>query len=239
MKGPSPLVPQGSFESQAGRKPHVRIAVYTILGIHVVVLSGLLILGCKREEKEAIPEAPTNDPSATLPFTNAPEALAGVTNVVPVAETNPVTPAALTPTVVTPPPDAGTLAGIEHKIQKGESFSSLASKYGVSVKAIQAANPGVDSTKLKIDQAIKIPPPAPAGVKTGAPAPASGETAGTYTVKSGDSLSKIATSHKTTVKELQKLNNLTTTQIKVGQKLKVPARAAAPAAPVPAPAPAQ
>ena len=239
MKGPSPLVPQGSFESQGGRKPHVRIAVYTILGIHVVVLGGLLILGCKREDKETTPVAAAGDPAAVVPFTNAPEPLTVATNVPVAANTNPVVPTALVPSVPTsllpPPADGGAAAVTEHKIQKGESFSTLATKYGVSVKAIQAANPGVDSTKLKIDQTVKIPPPAPAGAKTGTPAPAAGDTASTYTVKSGDSLSKIASSHGTTVKELQKLNNLTTTQIKVGQKLKLPARPA----PAPAPAPAQ
>jgi peptidoglycan DL-endopeptidase LytE len=69
------------------------------------------------------------------------------------------------------------------------------------------------------------------------------DSADTYTVKSGDTLSKIATAHHTTVKELQKLNNLSTTQIKVGQHLKMPhAAVGAPAsgstaAPPPAPVP--
>jgi len=235
MKGPSPLVPQGSFESQSGRKPHVRIAVYTILAIHVVVLGGLLILGCKREDKEAIPDHPTNDLGAVQPFTNAPEPLAAATTNPPATPTNPVAPTALVPTVPSNPPvtEVPPVAAVtEHKIQQGDSFSTLASKYGVSVKAIQAANPGVDSTKLKIGQVVKIPPKAVATANsTGAGSAADG--ADTYTVKSGDSLSKIASSHGTTVKELQKLNNLTTTQIKVGQKLKLPPR------PAPAPAPAQ
>jgi LysM repeat protein len=60
-----------------------------------------------------------------------------------------------------------------------------------------------------------------------------------YVVKSGDTLTKIAREHNTTVKALQAENKLTTTQIKVNQKLKIPAKAeaaapvsAAPAAPV-------
>jgi len=52
-------------------------------------------------------------------------------------------------------------------------------------------------------------------------------------VKSGDTLSKIAKAHGTTVKAIQSENNLTTTAIKVGQKLKLPAKAGA-AAPAPA-----
>ncbi len=42
-----------------------------------------------------------------------------------------------------------------------------------------------------------------------------------YTVKKGDTLSHIAVRHKTTVAEIKKLNNMTSTKIKPGQKLKV------------------
>jgi LysM repeat protein len=60
-----------------------------------------------------------------------------------------------------------------------------------------------------------------------------------YTVKSGDTLTKIAHAYGVTVKAIETENNLTTTQIKVGQKLKIPAKAEAPPAPVaPTPAPA-
>ena len=58
----------------------------------------------------------------------------------------------------------------------------------------------------------------------------------TYTVKSGDSLTKIAKSHGTTVKAIEADNGLSTTKIKVGQKLKIPAKAEAAPAPAPAPA---
>jgi LysM repeat protein len=60
----------------------------------------------------------------------------------------------------------------------------------------------------------------------------------TYLVKSGDSLTKIAKAHGTTVKAIKAENNLNTDHIKVGQKLKIPAKVeAAAAAPAPAPAP--
>jgi LysM repeat protein len=57
-----------------------------------------------------------------------------------------------------------------------------------------------------------------------------------YTVKSGDTLTKIAKAHGTTVKAIKAASNLTTDHIKVGQKLTIPAKAEA-AAPAPAPAP--
>jgi superfamily II DNA helicase RecQ len=42
-----------------------------------------------------------------------------------------------------------------------------------------------------------------------------------YTVKKGDTLSHIAVRHKTTVSEIKRLNNMSSTKIKPGQKLKV------------------
>jgi peptidoglycan endopeptidase LytE len=94
------------------------------------------------------------------------------------------------------------------------------------------ANPGLEPTKLKIGQSIKIPAPvAPAapGGGTATPAATSGTSEQIYVVKSGDTLIKIATDHKTSVKALRSANSLTTDKIKVGQKLKIPATASAPA----------
>jgi LysM repeat protein len=269
-KQPSPLVPQGSFEAQARGKSHVRIAVFSILAIHVVVLGGLLILGCKREDKtaDAFPPLtndvvepapfPGTDAVATPPTNTEPNPFAapstptnppGNTGLAGTPPTNPVptplpTPTAPPPLIETPPtsptpiPDAGAPM-TEHTIVRGESFSSLAARYGVSVKAIAAANPNLNPTRLKIGDKVKIPPKAApsgngnAGTASNAGAPS------TYTVKSGDTLGKIAKANGTSVRELQRLNNLVTTQIKVGQKLKLPTRATpAPAAPAPeAPAP--
>jgi LysM repeat protein len=76
---------------------------------------------------------------------------------------------------------------------------------------------------------------------TGGPGSTGSGVAGeTYTVKSGDSLTKIAKAHGTTVKAIKAENNLNTDHIKVGQKLKIPAKAeaAAPVAPASMPPPA-
>jgi LysM repeat protein len=54
--------------------------------------------------------------------------------------------------------DATNAAGQRiHKIAKGETFSVLSREHGVSVKAIQDANPNVDSSHLSIGQEIVIP----------------------------------------------------------------------------------
>lgn len=70
-----------------------------------------------------------------------------------------------------PPPPATTQTGTAektvtttaaagtqiHVIESGDTFSSLAHKYGVSLKDIQEANPTADSTRLQIGQKIVIP----------------------------------------------------------------------------------
>jgi len=48
------------------------------------------------------------------------------------------------------------------------------------------------------------------------------ETNVAYTVKSGDTLSKIAVNYNTSVSAIQKANNMTTTKLAIGQKLKIP-----------------
>ena len=52
---------------------------------------------------------------------------------------------------------AASGSGHSHTVAAGEHFSSIARQYGVSVAAIEAANPGVDSKHLKVGQQLTIP----------------------------------------------------------------------------------
>lgn len=269
---PNPLVPQGTFESQARGKSHVRIAVFTILAIHVVVLGALLIQGCKRDKEDTtangtptndftgiapfggsndiVSTPPTSNPTPTIPpFSNPPTAVN--TGASPTTSTStpgissfaPTTPAVSptinpTPGVPAPMVNATETAGAsEHVIVKGDTFATLAKKYGVSVKSIQSANPNLNPSRLKIGDKVKIPAKASTTGGVASLSGASGATsADVYVVKSGDTLGKIAKANGTTTREIQRLNNLQTTQIKVGQKLKLPAHASAPAMATPNPA---
>src|SRR5437899_4376783 len=159
MNTPNPLVPQGTFPDNRGRS-HIRIAVFTILAVHVVLLGALLMAGCKKTTDQAKNDASVD--TGPPPF-NANE-LPVKTNV-PAPAVTPTPPAAATSTPPVPPPLPTTTKetppalaeGTEHTIMKGDSFYTLAKKYNVSQKAIVAANQGVDPTRLKIGQKGKIP----------------------------------------------------------------------------------
>jgi LysM repeat protein len=243
MNTPNPLIPQGSLPNTRG-KNQIRIAVITILAIHVVLLLALLMAGCKKTNEQAKNDGfadtgalppPSFDPNALPPVaTNPPTpAPAAVTPTPPVAVTTsipPVIPTPVAPAVVPPSSFAGE--GTEHTIMKGDSFFTLGKKYNTSARAIASVNPGVDSTKLKIGQKVKIPPPnsstpaTPAG-NGGSFASNGGDKV--YAVKSGDNLNRIAKANGVSVTALRTANNLKTDQIKVGQKLKIPTKGSGPA----------
>lgn len=175
MNNPNPLIPQGSFQQQSRGKSNIKIAVFTILAIHVVLLGGLLMQGCKRggdtpaEQTSQVQEPPpmTNEvPNLPPPVAERPPATPAVPAAVPV-----VTPQAapLLPAAVEPPATDGKT----HVIAKNETLSDIALKYHVSVKAIQEANPGLNPLRLQIGQKINIPPPSTAAASPPpAPAPA-------------------------------------------------------------------
>lgn len=228
MNSPSPLVPQGSFLEQKNQgRSRIKVAFFCVVGVHVVaIIAALLAQGCRREE---VPPPDTGQ-IPVLPDTTL---LPLDTNPPPVTLVD----TSLPPAHVEPPPPPIEPSAIEYTIVRGDSFSAIATRFGVTAKAIQEANPGVDPLRLQIGQKIMVPPPAPRrdapGTSEAAP---SGELI--YTVKSGDNLTKIAKDHDTTVRALRSANNLVTDNIKVGQKLKIPGKSASPeGTPAPSTAP--
>lgn len=229
MNTPNPLVPQGSLPSRG--KSTVRIAFFTIAAIHVIFIGGLLMQGCKKPENKAVVEETNNTPAPLAPMTNdvATTPDNSLSNATPpvVAPSNAV---AHPPEPIPEPTPAATLTGASHEyvVAKGDSFYTIAKKSHVSMKAIEQANPGVNSSKLKVGQKLQLPDSsvaAPAPATSAGPAD-TGDTT-TYVVKAGDMLEKIARRHGTTSKAVMRLNGLKTTMIKPGQKLKLPATKAA------------
>ena len=224
MNNPSPFNPQSSVPEQKNQsRTRVRTAVTLVFAVNVVALLALLIIGfgCRKPAEPEVPAPDTNamvmpafdTNSVALPGTNAP-ATNAMASVPPVPEP-----------VVTP------AAGQEHVIVKGDTLAELAKTYHVSVKAIQDGNPGVDPRRLKIGQKIQIPAAAAEAVTAtagAAPVADTGSAEQTYKVKSGDTLTAIAKHLGVSVKALRSANNLTSDRIKVGDKLKVPAKPSAP-----------
>ena len=238
---PSPLVPQGTLPDTRG-KSRVQFTVLTILAVHAVVLGVVLLQGCKRtaspdpnlELQALATNYPPPEAIAPPPVSIPPPQVAQVpppVNVTPPpaqVETQPP-PVVVTQPVVEPPSVAPvTPAGgaSQHVVVKGDSFSTIAKKYGVSVKAVTDANPGVDSARLKIGQKLAVPPPT--RTAAGATASATNGSEKTYVVKSGDTLYKVARTYGTTAKALRAANHLRTDQIKVGQKLVIPGKTETP-----------
>jgi LysM repeat protein len=230
MNNESQMSLQGSLLEQKNRgRARVKIAVFVVLAIHGVGLMALLMLqGCQKPpEPPPVPPESTNTPPVFVEPTNPP---APPTNATPAATDTTVVPS----TPPTPPiaPDVGTLppaGATEYTIVKGDYLSTIAKKFHVTVKAIEEANPGIDSKKLKIGQKIHIPAPSAPAAATTPTAMDTGTTGGeqTYSVKSGDTLGSIAKEKGTTVKALRAVNNLKTDRITVGQKLKIPVKASA------------
>jgi LysM repeat protein len=232
MSSQNPLMPQGSLEEQKPRnKSNVYIAVFAILAFHVVLLGALLLQGCKEKTPANLAN---NDTSLTTP-TNNPGPDLGMVN--PFAPNNSNTVGIVPPPP--PPPLPNPVANVvsvepttttgkvqEHTVAANESFYTIGKKYGVSSTAIAKANPGVDSRKLKIDQKLKIPERASVATATPSPAADAGPAAAS------------AKNQGTTVDKLKAANNLKTSMIRPGQKLKIPAKVeTTPAAPVATPPP--
>ena len=234
MNNQSPLIPQGSLLEQKNKgRARVRIAVFVVLAIHGIGLLALLMQGCKKEPEvtgTTADQTPTNMAPAFVEPTNA-VPLEAATNVS-ALPTNP--PPALDTLPPTTLPTAPAGVATDYKVQQGDTFSSIAQKFHVSTKAISAANPGVVPTRLKIDQVLHIPAPtAPVTNGTTTTAAAVPGGAQVYSVKSGDTLTKIASQFGVSLRALRAANSLTTDRIKVGQKLTIPAKAPAPVVPAP------
>jgi LysM repeat protein len=244
MNNPNPFVPKGSLlEQQSQRRSRLKLVVGCVVAISSLSLVALLIQGCHRENPET-QQADNNNPPAM--DTNIPSI---DTNIpappsVPIAPSNtlataPVPQPPVMPPVVTPPVEPPA-AGTEYTIVAGDTLAKIAKKNGVSVKAIEAANPGVDPKKLKPGKKLTIPAGGTSSGGMTPPAAAPGgatDTGGqTYVVKSGDTLTKIAKSHGVTLKALRAANPkiASTSHINVGDKLVIPAKAEATAtAPTP------
>lgn len=93
-------------------------------------------------------------------------------------------------------------------VQRGDTLSSIARRFGTTVGAIMRAN-GLTSTRIYAGQWLAIPGSQP-------------DSATNYIVRRGDTLFSIARRFGTTVQAIMAANNLRSTRIYVGQRLVIP-----------------
>ncbi|MDB6020273.1 MAG: peptidoglycan-binding protein [Pedosphaera sp.] len=231
MNNSNPFVPQGSLLEQKNKKrARVKVAVYTIFALNILVLTPLLIQGCsskKDANADSSTTASTQPPDTGAPVDTNPPPLPPMTsNTVPSMASNAV-PVPPPQPIPQPPITPEVPATHEYVVAKGDSYYTISKKLGVKMKDIEAANPGIPPTKLKVGQKLQVPAGGSSSVASGtSTVGADGSDSTIYVVKAGDSLTKIATAHGLKVKALKAANELKSDKIKAGQKLKIPAKSA-------------
>ncbi len=195
-----------------------RSFVFGVIAVaHFVVIGGFLFMqGCQSARTPRVDPPP----APVLPVDEAEEAVERTTPGPRVAP--PVEPAR-------PEPSREIQT---YTVRSGDILSRIANRYGVSVRELAEINSITDPDSIYAGQTLILPGYARRDVeepaaREAAPEPSaprrSAEPGEVYEVVSGDVLSRIAVRHDTTVQEIMELNNLDSTKIIVGQKLRMPA----------------
>lgn len=134
------------------------------------------------------------------------------------------------------------LSWTKHRVKKGETVTSVARKYGVSVATIQQANDLSKGKRLTAGQILTVPlqygnktkPDAASVILNAPPVSNVKETfqersqsavknnPSRYMVKSGDTLWEIAAAFGVSISELKRLNNISVNTVYAGRWLKIP-----------------
>ena len=224
--------------------------VLIVVALHVLVIGGIVVFeGCSRS-RTSTPDMAANEPSDSM----IPGATNNQTASIP-NPSGPTTPNSVAPTSVagneTMAPTAPVATPVSvtaphiYVVKKGDSLWKISKAENVSVGELSRANNLTKTSSLKVGQKLTVPvmakaektniatasvvptsADATAPSPTTAPATADAGGIGSYTVKSGDSLWKIARLQNVSVAALKQANNLSGDSLKVGQKLHLPTASA-------------
>lgn len=103
-----------------------------------------------------------------------------------------------------------------HVVKRGDSLYTIARRHGLTVNQIKQFN-GLSSTRLKPGQRLALS----SGIVAKATKAARKERPSTdvHVVRKGDSLHAIARRHGMTIDDLKRINDLTNSRLKIGQRL--------------------
>ncbi len=103
---------------------------------------------------------------------------------------------------------SGRKEPVQYIVESGDSFNSIAVKFGVNVSTILWENNLTAKSKLKLGQVLNVPP----------------ATGVMYTVKKGDTLGKIAGVYGASMGDIIAFNNLTSDghDLRVGERIMIP-----------------
>jgi LysM repeat protein len=225
--------------------------VLIVVALHVLVIGGIVVFeGCSRSKTSTSDNMAGNEPSdsmmpgatngqvASIPNPQGPSAANSLApNTVAGNET-------MAPTAPAPAPVVSsvstTTAAHTYVVKKGDSLWKISKAENISVGELSRANNLTKTSALKVGQKLTVPVMAKAEktnvatasvvpTSTDATAPVTETTAattdtvgGSYTVKSGDSLWKIARLQNVSVAAIKQANSLSSDSLKVGQKLHLP-----------------
>lgn len=108
-------------------------------------------------------------------------------------------------------------ASKRHTVKRGDSLSSIAFKYGTTVKELKRINKLRNNTAV-LGQKLKLPE----SEKVSQSARSSGAKSSVHIVKRGDSLSKISARYNVTISALKHHNGLSRDSVYKGQRIKIP-----------------
>lgn len=202
--------------------------VSCVVFLHILAFV-VLVNGCSTRASRARENAGNNEPQSGV-YTSAPTAgETASTSSAPTAgaqiEEIPSEPLPAEPEPVSEPAaEKKPAVGEDYVVKKGDSLWLIARKHKTTIEAICDANGINKNAILRAGMKLKIPAGTQSAEQTKSEKTASGET---YTVKKGDALSLIARRHGVSVKALKNANNLSSDNIRIGQKLVIPAKNAA------------
>ena len=109
---------------------------------------------------------------------------------------------------------AAPAAEIIYTVQRGDTLSAIAARYGVTVAALQQVN-GLGGTVIVLGQRLIVP-------ETAAVAAAAPGAQFRYVVQRGDTLFRLAQAYGTSVLGIQRASGITGTRLEIGDVLQIP-----------------